>query len=190
MTSGDIIVSILTILAIFTGPIAAVRISRHLDDHQLKKNRRMDVFRTLMRTRRVPMVPDHVGALNVVEIEFQDERAVVDAWREYLRDLGDIGPTNPTPDQMRVRFEARSTRLTKLLHEMAKALNFEIEQMDIFQGGYAPQGWLDNEQAQKTLRTLLLNALADGRGIPVAIVSRSTSEVPPPNPSAPPTEAQ
>jgi hypothetical protein len=41
------------------------------------------IFRTLMRTRRTPMWPDHVGALNLVKIEFAEESNVIDAWREF-----------------------------------------------------------------------------------------------------------
>ena len=41
----------------------------------------MDLFRTLMRTRRVPMSADHVGALNLIEIEFASEPDVLAAWK-------------------------------------------------------------------------------------------------------------
>jgi hypothetical protein len=63
----------LTVLAIVIGPIAAVAITRWLNDRRDQRNRRMDIFRTLMRTRRSPMSPDHVGALNLIEIEFSND---------------------------------------------------------------------------------------------------------------------
>jgi len=43
---------ILTVIALVAGPIMAVLITRYLDDQRTYKARRMDVFRTLMRTRR------------------------------------------------------------------------------------------------------------------------------------------
>jgi hypothetical protein len=47
----------------------------------------MDVFRTLMRTRRMRLNPDHVGALNLVEIEFYRQADVIAAWETYWEHL-------------------------------------------------------------------------------------------------------
>ena len=70
---------ILTILAIFIGPISAIAVSRILDNGKERKARQMDIFRTLMRTRRTPIWADHVGALNLVEIEFKDNPTIIAA---------------------------------------------------------------------------------------------------------------
>jgi hypothetical protein len=56
---------ILTIVALIAGPIMAVLITRHLDDQRMYKARHMDVFRTLMRTRRAVLSSDHIGAAHV-----------------------------------------------------------------------------------------------------------------------------
>ena len=40
-------------------------------------------------------------------------------------------------------FDERQRLLAKVLHSMAKTLNFKIEQLEIFEGGYTPQGWQD-----------------------------------------------
>ena len=63
----------LTLLAIVLGPLFGVWLARHMQDRAIYRERRMDIFRTLMRTRRTPMWPDHVGALNLVEIEFSEK---------------------------------------------------------------------------------------------------------------------
>ena len=44
---------IATIVAVILGPILAVCVTRYIDESRLKQTRRMDVFRTLMRTRRI-----------------------------------------------------------------------------------------------------------------------------------------
>jgi len=69
--------SIATIVAVFLGPIFAVLVTPWVDNERLKQNRRMEVFRTLLRTRRIRLNPDHVGALNLVEIEFYGEKGVL-----------------------------------------------------------------------------------------------------------------
>jgi hypothetical protein len=77
-----------TIIALITGPVMAVLITRYLDDERTYKSRRMDVFRTLMRTRRTTLHPDHLGALNLVEIEYANEPAVLNAWKALFTHFG------------------------------------------------------------------------------------------------------
>lgn len=84
MTTNEI----LTVIALIGGPIMAVLMTRYLDDVRTYKSRRMDVFRTLMRTRRTPLYPDHIGALNLVEIEYADEPAVLTAWKKLFTHFG------------------------------------------------------------------------------------------------------
>jgi Family of unknown function (DUF6680) len=41
----------------------------------------MDIFKTLMPTRRTPMYPEHVGALNLIELEYYKDKTVLAQWR-------------------------------------------------------------------------------------------------------------
>ena len=177
----------LTILAIVLGPIVAVLITRWLDDRRERLARRMDVFRTLMRTRRNNMSPEHVGALNLVEIEFSADDDVMKNWRALLNHFGTVQvrrpdethPSDAKPDdpEVRQRNERFYTRLTterqsllaKLLHAMAKALRFPAEQLEIFEGGYTPQGWVDQETEQMLGRRFLLEVLRGDRAVPVVV---------------------
>ena len=122
MTPGEITFNILTIVAIFSGPIVAVRITRYLDNQRQKQEQRMDVFKTLMRTRRVTLSLDHVVALNLVEIEFKDEVPVIAAWREYFKDLAERWPADLKLDELHDREQKRSALLTKLLHAIATCI--------------------------------------------------------------------
>jgi len=142
----------------------------------------MDVFRTLMRTRRVRLNPDHVGALNLVEIEFYGEDAVIESWRAYWNHLRLVVPAGLTEDRQRQFFQERDALLTKLLHAIPKTLRFHIEQLDILEGGYAPQGWLDDEQTLRQVRALTLDILSGKRGIPVVPLSLPAANSPYPPP--------
>ena len=164
---NDLYMGIATIVAVLAGPIFAVWVTRCIDESRLKQTQRMDVFRTLMRTRRVRLNPDHVGALNLVEIEFHGEAPVIEAWKAYWNHLRMVAPAGMTQEQQRQFYQERDALLTKLLHAIAKALRFHIEQLDIMEGGYAPQGWLEDEQTSRQLRALTLDILSGTRGIPV-----------------------
>jgi hypothetical protein len=174
--------SLATIVAVLSGPILAVLVTRCVDKSRLKQTRRMDVFRTLMRTRRVTLNPDHVGALNLVEIEFYGEKAVIDSWKAYWEHLHSaVPPISDTLGQQNF-FQESQSLLTKLLHAIAKALRFKIEQLDIMEGGYAPKGWWDDEQAIRELRGLALDILRGQRGIPVVPLNLATQNSPYPPP--------
>lgn len=173
---------IATIAAVLVGPVLAVWVTRRIDKSRLKQTRRMDVFRTLMRTRRVRLNPDHVGALNLVEIEFYGESAVIESWKAYWKHLHTVPPSGLSDDQQRQFFQERDGLLTKLLHAIAKTLSFHIEQLDIMEGGYAPQGWLDDEQTVRQLRALTLDILSGRRGIPVVPLNLPAANSPYPPP--------
>ena len=72
-----------TILAIVVGPVIAVCITRKLDRDRAAAGRKMEIFRALMRTRGIPIHWDHVGALNLVEVEFIDHQDVIETWKKF-----------------------------------------------------------------------------------------------------------
>ena len=179
---------IATIIAVLAGPILAVRVTRQIDESRLKQTRRMDVFRTLMRTRKMRLNPDHVGALNLVEIEFYGEKAVIDSWKAYWDHLQQPAPVNLTQEQQQQFFRHQEGLLTKLLHAMATSLQFKIEQMEILEGGYVPQGWIDDDQGLRIIRALVLENFNGRRGLPIVPLNTISQYSPfPPAPTdAPP----
>jgi hypothetical protein len=70
------------VFATFAGPIPAVLITRWIDKRRAERERQLDIFRALMRTRRAAIQPDHVNALNLVEIEFHNVQPVLTAYRD------------------------------------------------------------------------------------------------------------
>lgn len=175
------IVDIATIAAIVFGPIVAVFLTRHLDNRRFKSDRRMEIFKDLMRTRRTRLSRDHVGALNLVEIEFHDVPKVIAAWQAHMKHLSDRTPRDGDQGAWDEWNRTGDRNLTKLLHALASELGFKIDGLDIFEGGYSPQGWTNIEDQQNMLRFLTLEVLKGNRALPV------TNQVnPPPNSPYPP----
>lgn len=180
------IFEIVTIAAIIGGPIFGVVIGRHLQNRGFEHDRRMEIFRTLMRTRRTPTLPEHVGSLNLVEIEFRRDPKVIEAWKALFKHLGTQHPRRPdevVPDGANEQgagardtaygnrlHDERQRLLAKLLHAMAKAVGFKIEQLEIFEGGYTPQGWADVELEQTVIRRFFAHLAVGQRAIPVAVL--------------------
>lgn len=123
------------------GPIFAVAITLWRETVRAKYTRRLHVFRTLMATRRVGLSNDHVNALNLVEVDFYSCRKVETAWSEYKEFLNNR--SKPPVNEQWV--DDKERLLAKLLFEIAAVLGFKIPALDIFKGGYAPEGWAYRE---------------------------------------------
>ena len=159
--------TVVTIIAILLGPVGAILVAQCLDRLRADKTRKMDIFRTLMRTRGLPVHWDHVGALNLVEVEFIDRQDVIGAWKEYLTNLGEELP----PIEQKARFDTatrkRGVLLTKLIDTIAKELNIKVAQLDILEGNYVPQGWNDDDWEQRLVRRGIINVLHGGAAISI-----------------------
>lgn len=176
---------ILTLIAILIGPVVAIIVARYLESGRDTKARRMDIFRTLMRTRRTPIFPEHVGALNLIEIEFAKDEKVMIAWKKLFEHLGSPHPKldkeipKENADQETINncdrifseriVVERQKLLAQLLHAIAKKLGFKAEQLELFDGGYTPQGWHNVEQEQQDIRSFTLDLASGRRFVPVGV---------------------
>ena len=158
-------IEIINLAAIVIGPIAAVVIGLWLEDRREKKQRKLETFRMLMRTRMARLSGDHVAGLNIVELEFRDAPNVMAAWKHYMEHLDT--PLPAQPDRVDAFLADRNNRFTKLLYEIGVSLGFRIEQLDILRGNYAPQAWANDEEQQRELRTMMVELLAGQRPLPV-----------------------
>ena len=166
--TGDVPwLALATIFAVVVGPVIAVLTARYLDNQRASKERRLDIFRTLMRTRGLRLHWEHVGALNLVEVEFIKHTAVVNAWKAYLTNLKVELPAMEHRDRFDRAIKERDMLLTRLIGEIAEVLRIKVKQLDILEGNYVPQGWNDTESEQLLVRRGLLNVLHGRASIPV-----------------------
>ncbi|MDH5773415.1 MAG: hypothetical protein OEZ57_00695, partial [Nitrospirota bacterium] len=122
------------ILAVLIGPIVAVQLTRYLDNRKEVRERKLQVFKTLMATRGYTVSWDHVVALNRIDLEFdrenKKEKAVIEAWKEYL-DL--LGNKDITGEQWGVK---RIDLLVELLYKMALVLDYDFDKTHIKNSSY------------------------------------------------------
>lgn len=175
------VVEIITIIALFGGPAFGAWLTRWLDDRRELQKRKYDIFRTLMRTRKMPIHIDHVSALNLVEIEFLKDEAVISSWKSYLASLSEALPPVEEKDRFDTALKKRDSLLTKLLSEIAKSLHIGIEQLSILEGNYIPQGWVDEDWENRLVRRSLLDVLTAKKALTIRPeISHENSPFPPP----------
>jgi len=161
--------NVLMVLAILTGPVIAVQLTRYLDNKKECRGRKLSIFKTLMATRSYGMSQAHVEALNRIDLEFDSkqkkEKAVVDAWKEYLDVLGS-SDTMPQ-EQWQIKMPES---LVELLHTMATVLDYEFDKTHIKNSSYAPRGHAQLEYELSEIRRGFLELLEGKRAIPIDVI--------------------
>lgn len=163
---------IFTILAIFAGPVVAVQLTRYLDRKKESKERKLQIFKTLMATRAYTVSWGHVEALNQIDLEFNrndiQEKAVLDAWKSYLDLLGD---KSISPEQWS---EKRVDLLVELLHKMAVVLGYDFDKVHIKNSSYSPSVHGDIEEEQRKIRQGVIEILEGRCSLPVHDVDHTS----------------
>lgn len=151
------------IFATFFGPIFAVLTTRWLDDRRSRRDRQREIFETLMLTRRAAMSKDHVDALNRIELYFSRDREVMSSLRLYLDNLSEKFPQNGDAGQVEVFIGRRRRLFVDLVHIIGSRLSFSTDRLDLIEGGYHPQGWLDDEETARSNMRLIKELLSGAR---------------------------
>ncbi|AUR00012.1 DUF6680 family protein [Phaeobacter inhibens] len=158
--------AICTLIAILAGPIIAVLLTRHNDRKSGNQRRRLSVFRDLMQTRGIRLDPLHVAALNVVELEFYEDKQVRQAFKTYIDHLSSPMPSS-VAEHTRY-FEQRSDLFVSLLSEIGKVLGYAFDKRDLDRHSYVPQGWGDEQDIQRKNTELMHAILSGTRPFPVS----------------------
>lgn len=169
----------LTIIAIITGPIVAVSITLWRDRRNEVRRRRTEILASLMRTRAVRLSGEHVGALNLVQLEFHGRQSIIDAYTQYIEHLNK--PLPPVGEQ-KYFFEEREARFLNLLTTIATDLKYKFDKKDLERLSYTPQGWHDDEGVQRGNMLLLSQLLRGERFLRVKSESLQEHDPFPPPP--------
>jgi hypothetical protein len=157
------------ILAVFLGPIVAVQLTKYLDHKKEKRQRKLDIFKTLMATRAYGISWDHVMTLNKIDLEFERsnpaEKEVLNAWKQYLDLLSDKSVTGEQWSSKRVEL------LVELLHKMALVLDYDFDKTHIKNSSYSPTAHGDLETDQSSIRKGLIDILEGKRVLPMHITN-------------------
>ena len=178
---GDLVL----ILAVVAAPLLALQAQWWLQLLREKRNRKLWIFKTLMSTRGARISPEHVTALNSIEVEFHEKdsknKAIVAAWRKYLDHLDTPSKLNaegqPDPAEQSRWTDESNNLFIALLYQIALALDYDFDEVLLKRGFYAPRGHDELETDQLLLRKGLLRVLYGTRSIGVAMPPPSEDEI-------------
>lgn len=166
----------LTILAIVTGPVLALLITKHLDWKRSIHEQKMHLFMILMKSRATPTSQDNIMALNLVQIVFRKNEKVVLAWSGLLDHLQD-NYNYEDLDEAEINAvdkeneKKRSNLSVTLLKEIAADLSFKIGTHNHFDFGYYPMVWVRKERQEFIARTFIHDLSIGKTTLPITVHS-------------------
>lgn len=163
---------VLMIAAVFLAPFFAVFAQKQIEIWREHRSRKMWVFKMLMATRGRALSPEHVQALNVIDLEFtgKSEQLVRSAWKEYLDHLNSFPRGEGKNEaQVVVWSQRKEELLSNMLGEMGKSLGYTFDPVQIRKGAYSPEGHAVAEFELQMIRQKVLEWLDGGRKVLVSL---------------------
>ena len=151
----------ITVAALIIGPVVAVAITLWYQARSEKNAAKRRLFAALMSHRKSnPPTIEYVSSLNLIEVVFQDDRAVVEKWRELYDELNHQPPTQ-------INWVRVGHLQIDLLSNMAMCLGYRrLRQTDIDRF-YQPQAHANQGQLTQELQTEFLRVLKATEALPV-----------------------
>jgi hypothetical protein len=165
----------ISVIAILTGPTAALLIGKYIEERRAKRNRKIEIFRTLMANRASRLSAAWVQALNGIETEFYGETKVIEAWRVVLDLL--YSPDSNDPKKSDQWLDTLTDKTNDMLYEMAESLGYHFDRVTIKRNAYNPKIWGDIEAEGHALRKKLLELLDGKRKLPIATFEKGFPEL-------------
>ena len=153
------------VFATIFGPIFAVLAQGLIDAKRERRQSRLRVFHTLMRTRARPISEEHVNALNVVPLEFSEtaQEHIRTAWRVYMNHFNKNAEAQGWG-------EKRIELLIRLLQVMGDYLNYKFDAVELENDIYTPIAHGKLEAEQTTIRQGVAALFRGERAIPMEVV--------------------
>ena len=163
----NLILVIAQIVAVSIVPLIVWWLGIKWQDHKTRQDAKVDLFSTLMRTRDISVeAREWIESLNLIDIVFQDDIKVRDAWHAYHDSLNENSPTHSSRDIYKI----------ELLSEMAKSLGYkELRETEIART-YRPSGFKKKIKEENALRREWLRILSYSKSITVPFTEEETQK--------------
>lgn len=166
------------VVATLLGPILAVQAQKAVETIRERHRRRVHLFEQLMATRASRVSPEHVRALNMIDLVFYGDRIlgisrrtskeqhVLDAWKEYLDHLN-----NKADDGQLPLWVAKGDELfTNLLFAISQDIGYKFDRVQLKRGSYTPIAHGEIEEEQTELRKATLSLVTGQHALKMNVV--------------------
>jgi hypothetical protein len=170
----------LTLLAIVLGPVVAVGITLWIEARRRVRERRLYVLRMLLTTRHMPADPQYNAAINLIPIEFNNQKRVMAAWRMYGERVNHhVAPEHQDANQKLIT----AAQSGMIFEAMRSAGLSNLSEGDIQTQAYVSQGFVDRDNIYiESLRALpkIADTMEKQRALTQRLVDALPQRPPPP----------
>lgn len=160
------------------GPILAVQAQKAVEKFREKRLRKATLFEQLMATRASKLSPEHVRALNMIDLVFYGgrtlgfsrrsikEQRILDAWKEYLDHLS----SKSIDEQLHLWVAQGEELFTNLLFAISQDLEYTFDRVQLKRGAYSPVAHGEVEMEQVELRKAMLSLVTGRHALKMNVV--------------------
>jgi Family of unknown function (DUF6680) len=138
MTDAEIIVSVVTMIALFGGPVLGAWYVEHSQKKGQKYNRRLGILSAIVSGRNYSSDPNYIAAINLIRVEFTKDEDVIAKWKT-LMDLLYSG-TQPESPEFNSYLDKIEEAKTNLIVAIASEIKIDLDKLNIHTANYSPVG--------------------------------------------------
>jgi hypothetical protein len=150
---------LLTLIGVILAPVIAVLVSLWIDGCRKEREQKLSILRMLIATRHLPADPSFFTAVNLIPIEFSNNRDVMTAYRDFMNAVA----AEVIDDNAQKVGENTALKTVRLIYQVAKDLGFPLRETDLQTDGYVSRGFgtrdgllLDSQRAMRDIATHLM----------------------------------
>ena len=167
----------LLITVTLLSPVIAVQVQKLIEVASARRNAKNRIFLTLMATRATRLAPEHVQALNMIEIEFSGswrgpttrERGVINRWRIYADHL-DTDVSKLTEAALVAWGVKRQELFLDLMEALSRACGYKFDRVQLKRGAYYPQAHEDADSRRLEFEEAVLQVLGGKTALAMKVV--------------------
>ena len=172
------------VIATLLGPILAVQAQKAVESFRAVRQRKSHLFEMLMATRASRVSPEHVRALNMIDLVFygstifgisrrtSKEQRVLESWKEYLDHLN-----NKADEEALSLWATQSNELfINLLFAIAEDLALNFDRVQLKRGAYSPIAHGEIEAELTELRKAALSLITGQHALKMNVVGFPVDE--------------
>tara|TARA_B110001454_G_C12719084_1_gene433921 strand:+ start:554 stop:1090 length:537 start_codon:yes stop_codon:yes gene_type:complete len=129
---------LINLLAILLGPILAVAVQLISEGRRKTHEQQTQTMRMLLSTRHMPSDPVYSTAINMIPIDFNKSKRVMQAHKAYIECI----TYQPSSENVETHNQQIISKQTKLIFEMARHLKYDLPETDIQTSAYAAGGFI------------------------------------------------
>lgn len=165
-------------LSTVLGPILAVQAQKMVEQFRERRQRKIRLFEQLMATRAARLSPEHVRALNMIDLVFYGEKTlgilrrsakeqnILDAWKEYHDHLN----TRAEEGQLSLWAARGDEIFTNILFSIAQDIGYTFDRVQLKRGAYSPIAHGELEAQQEQIRKAALSLLTGEHALKMNVV--------------------